>query len=247
MGERCSRWSRGPVSHSDPEERAGNLGRSSPGRTGEVASRCGSQRPPKFEAALWGSREPWTRGGFVCLPAHRPGRVVSPTCAAPWPITFLRSTRPAPLQAPLEPLRWVHIWMRVVVTGGRCSCLVIGSLGRETHRLLRDKPHWQGLLSLCSDLSFNKLLLSSSCLHSVLLSSAGDKAQARSPFRKASQPIRGRKTYACLQVLQTLRKGGGGTPRRAAPTFVQIWGKASTGKVQMAGCGGSGVGWQWGR
>ena len=54
-----------------------------------MASKCGSQRPQKFEAALWGSRAPWTRGGFICLPAHRPGHVVSPTCAALWPSTFL--------------------------------------------------------------------------------------------------------------------------------------------------------------
>ena len=33
VGEHSSRWSPRPVSHSDPEERAGNLGRSSPGRT----------------------------------------------------------------------------------------------------------------------------------------------------------------------------------------------------------------------
>ena len=70
---------------------------------------------------------------------------------------------------------------------------------RETCKLLRNKPHWQGLLSPCSDLSFNKLLLSSSCLQSVLLSSVGDKAEDRSPFQKASQSIRGSKTYTCLQ------------------------------------------------
>lgn len=59
---------------------------------------------------------------------------------------------------------------------------------RETHKLLRDKPHWQGLLSLCSDLSFNKLLLSSSCLQSVLLSSAGDKHKPEVLFRRLHNP-----------------------------------------------------------
>lgn len=82
-------------------------------------------------------------------------------------------------------------------------------MGRETHRLLRDKPHWQGLLSLCSDLSFNELLLSSSCLHSVLLSSVGDKAQARSPFQKASQSIRGSKTYTSSSATDRKKRGRG--------------------------------------
>lgn len=51
-------------------------------------------------------------------------------------------------------------------------------------------------------------------------------------------------------MLLTIRKGGGegrgGTPRRAAPTFVQIWGRAYTSWVQMAGVWGEwgcAVGW----
>lgn len=205
----------GPGSHSDPEERAGNLGRSTsredrerrklpaawPGGVsgaggGQVASRCGAQRPQKFEAALWGSRAPWTRGDLVCLPAHRPGRVVSPTCAAPRPNTFqFPDGVSSPAGAPGTPALGSHLdescchWRALFMLGDRIC------RPRETCKLLRDKPHWQGLLSLCSDLSFNKLLLSSSCLQSVLLSTAGDKAEARSPFQKASQSIRGSKTY----------------------------------------------------
>lgn len=200
-----------------------------------MACKCGSQRPQKFEAALWGSRAPWTRGGFVCLPAHRlatwslpRGQPLGPA-RSPFPHQVSSSAG-----APGTPALGSHLsescchWRALFMLGDR----ILGP--RETHKLLRDKPHWQGLLSLCSDLSFNKLLLSSSCLQSVLLSSAGDKAQARSPFQKASQSMRGSKTYTCLQVLQTVRKGGGGPPRRAAPTFVQIWGRASASKVQMA-------------
>ena len=185
-----------------------------------------------------------------CGEAERPGREAASsafllTGLATWSLPRVQPLGPArspfPHQvsssagAPGTPALGSHLsescchWRALFMLGDR----ILGP--RETHKLLRDKPHWQGLLSLCSDLSFNKLLLSSSCLQSVLLSSAGDKAQARSPFQKASQSMRGSKTYTCLQVLQTVRKGGGGPPRRAAPTFVQIWGRASASKVQMVG------------
>lgn len=80
---------------------------------------------------------------------------------------------------------------------------------RESHHLLASAL----IPSLFSDLSFGKLLLSSSCRQSMVPSSAGDKVQAKSPFQKGIAVHQGEETYKLLRVLQAIRKelgvGGG--------------------------------------